>query len=188
MNKGYVKPILLDLCLLLLCRATSVSGNSVITDRYRLFTRQRTCQKTVSAKNAGTLLLKEVICIRFDQNLPQGNNWPTEHRIRDVFIITWIFFLLWRPPLWSSDQSSWLQIQRSWVRFPALPDFLRSSGSGTGFTLSTTEELLERKSSGSGSRKPRLTAVGILCADHATPSICKSWHKLRRQAAIARSV
>jgi hypothetical protein len=38
------------------------------------------------------------------------------------------------PPLWSSGQSSWLQIQRSRVRFPALPDFLRSSGSGTGST------------------------------------------------------
>jgi hypothetical protein len=36
------------------------------------------------------------------------------------------------PPLWSSGQSSWLQIQRSRVRFPALPDFLRSSGSRTG--------------------------------------------------------
>jgi hypothetical protein len=36
------------------------------------------------------------------------------------------------PPLWSTAQSSWLQIQRSWVPFPALPDFLRSSGSGTG--------------------------------------------------------
>jgi hypothetical protein len=30
-------------------------------------------------------------------------------------------------------------------------------------------ELLEWKSSGSGSRKPILTAVGIRCADHATP-------------------
>ena len=36
------------------------------------------------------------------------------------------------PPLWSSGQSFWLQIQRSRVRFPALPDFLSSSGSGTG--------------------------------------------------------
>jgi hypothetical protein len=33
-----------------------------------------------------------------------------------------------RPPLWCSGQSSWLQIQR------ALPDFLRSSRSGTGST------------------------------------------------------
>jgi hypothetical protein len=36
--------------------------------------------------------------------------------------------------MWSSGQSFWLQIQRSRVRFPALPDFLRSSGSGTGST------------------------------------------------------
>jgi hypothetical protein len=43
--------------------------------------------------------------------------------------------LYWRElPLWSSGQSSWLQIQRSRVRFPAPPDFLRSSGSGTGST------------------------------------------------------
>jgi hypothetical protein len=34
----------------------------------------------------------------------------------------------------SSCQSSWLHNQGSRVRFPALPDFLRSSGSGTGST------------------------------------------------------
>ena len=39
-----------------------------------------------------------------------------------------------RPPLWSSGQSFWLQIQRSRVRSPALRDFLSSSGSGTGST------------------------------------------------------
>jgi hypothetical protein len=38
------------------------------------------------------------------------------------------------------------------------------------------------------SRKLRLTTVGIRCADHATPSICKSWHYLPQQAAVARSV
>ena len=42
--------------------------------------------------------------------------------------------VLFGPPLWSSGQSFWLQIQRSGVRFPALPDFLSSSGSGTGST------------------------------------------------------
>jgi hypothetical protein len=36
--------------------------------------------------------------------------------------------------MWSSGQSSWLLTQRSRVRFPALPDFLSSSGSGTGST------------------------------------------------------
>ena len=41
---------------------------------------------------------------------------------------------IFRPSLWSSGQSFWLQIQRSRVRFPALPDFLSSSGSGTGST------------------------------------------------------
>jgi hypothetical protein len=42
--------------------------------------------------------------------------------------------------------SSWLQIQRPRVRFPALPDFLRSSGSGTGYNWGATW----RNSSGSG--------------------------------------
>jgi hypothetical protein len=37
-------------------------------------------------------------------------------------------------PLWSSGQRSWLLTQRSRVRFPLLPDFLSSSGSGTGST------------------------------------------------------
>jgi hypothetical protein len=37
------------------------------------------------------------------------------------------------PTLWSSGQSSWLEIERSRVRFPTLPDFLYS-GSGTGST------------------------------------------------------
>jgi hypothetical protein len=39
-----------------------------------------------------------------------------------------------RPPLWSSGQSFWLQVQRSRVRFLAIPDFLRSSGAGRGST------------------------------------------------------
>jgi hypothetical protein len=41
---------------------------------------------------------------------------------------------LHRPPLLPGGQSSWLLTQRSRVRFPALPDFLNSSGSGTGST------------------------------------------------------
>jgi hypothetical protein len=38
-----------------------------------------------------------------------------------------------RPPLWSSGPSFWID-QAVWVRLPALPGFLRSSGSGTGST------------------------------------------------------
>jgi hypothetical protein len=60
--------------------------------------------------------------------------------VSGIIIVTWqgqgqgkIFQLLHikSTPLWSSGQSSWLQIQRSRVQFLALPDFLTSSGSGT---------------------------------------------------------
>jgi hypothetical protein len=42
--------------------------------------------------------------------------------------------------------------------------------------VSVTEELLEWKSSSSRSRKQILTALGIWCTDHVTPSVRKSWH------------
>jgi len=64
-------------------------------------------------------------------------------RCRSTFIL--VFSWAW-PPMWSSGQSFWLQIQRSRVRSPALPDFLSGSGSGTGSTQPRevkTEELLE---------------------------------------------
>jgi hypothetical protein len=53
----------------------------------------------------------------------------TKHSLQLNFVIC-----ICGPPLWSSGQSFWLQIQRSGVRFPARPDFLSSSGSGTGST------------------------------------------------------
>ena len=54
---------------------------------------------------------------------------------KKLFILELILILFTdRPPLWSSGQSFWLQTQRSRVRSPALPDFLSSSGSGTGST------------------------------------------------------
>jgi hypothetical protein len=39
-----------------------------------------------------------------------------------------------KPPLWSSGQEFLAADPVVHVRFPALPDFLRSSGSGTGST------------------------------------------------------
>jgi hypothetical protein len=74
-------------------------------------------------------------------------------------------------------------------RIPALPHFLRSSESGMGSIQprSTNEELLERRSSGSGLEAEN-TAVRIRCAEHTTPTTPKIWHQLLRQAAGGRSV
>jgi hypothetical protein len=47
------------------------------------------------------------------------------HSLRSLSTIMW-------PPLWSSGQSSWLQIQGSRVRFPGTTK--KNSGSGTGST------------------------------------------------------
>jgi hypothetical protein len=44
------------------------------------------------------------------------------------FICLWSLILLTQPLLRSTGQTSWLQIQRSQVRFPVLLDFLSSSG------------------------------------------------------------
>jgi hypothetical protein len=40
--------------------------------------------------------------------------------------------------------------------------------------------LVGEVSAAAASGKPRLTAVGIRCAEHATPSVHKSWHELVR--------
>jgi hypothetical protein len=58
-------------------------------------------------------------------------------------------FCSWVSPLWSEFLATDPEVR---VLFPAVPDFQRGSGSGTGSTqpLSTTVELLGRKCSGSG--------------------------------------
>jgi hypothetical protein len=57
-----------------------------------------------------------------------------------------------RPPLWSSGQSSWLQIQKSRVRFPQLQIFWEVVGLERGplSLVRIIEELAEWKSSGFG--------------------------------------
>jgi hypothetical protein len=64
------------------------------------------------------------------------------------------------------------------VLFPALPDFLRSSGSGTWFTQPHENNwgATWKEKQRLWSRKPKDTAVGICHADHVTPSTRKSWH------------
>jgi hypothetical protein len=68
------------------------------------------------------------------------------------------------------NQLLWNFITR--VRFPALPDFLSSSGSGTGSTQSREqfEKLLGRNSSGSRSRKSKLRSEELVALT--------TWHPL----------
>jgi hypothetical protein len=76
------------------------------------------------------------------------------------FFSTPIAFSLpsFRPPLWSSGQSSWLQIQRSGFDSRRYQIFWEVVGLERGplNLVSTIEELLVRKSSGFGLEKPRL--------------------------------
>jgi hypothetical protein len=73
-----------------------------------------------------------------------------------------------RPPLWSSGQSSWLQIQRSGFDTPRFQIFWEVVGLERSplSLVSTTEELLGRKCSGSGReyglRDPSRWPRGIL--------------------------
>jgi hypothetical protein len=78
----------------------------------------------------------------------------------------------------SISPRSRLQILRSRVGFPALPEVLRSSGSWTGSTR-PHEDIWGATCNNkhrSRSRKLILMAVGIRCVDHSTPSIRKSRH------------
>jgi hypothetical protein len=55
---------------------------------------------------------------------PEKNkNYKVSSWVFDVLLLLLLLLMLW-----SSGQSFWLQIQRSRVRFPALPSFLRSRG------------------------------------------------------------
>jgi hypothetical protein len=76
----------------------------------------------------------------------------------------------------------WLQIQRSGFDSPRYNIFWEVIGLERGlFSLvSTTEELLGRKSSGSG-LESRDYILGMRHADHVAPSARKSWHPAYRR-------
>jgi hypothetical protein len=77
---------------------------------------------------------------------------------------------LHRPPLWSSGQSSWIQIQRSGFDSRSYQIFWQVVGLERGplSHVSATEDLLGRKNSGS-SLESREYGLGIHHADHAIP-------------------
>jgi hypothetical protein len=76
-----------------------------------------------------------------------------------------LYGLVVRVVIWTTDPEVL-------VRFSALPDFLRSSRSGTGSIQPREDNWgdISRKY-WLRPRKPRLTAMGVHCADHATFSI-----------------
>jgi hypothetical protein len=84
-------------------------------------------------------------------NLPYlySSRVPTE---KIFLFVDWIFRCKVRPPHCSIGQSSWLQIQRSGFDFRRYRIFWEVVGLERGplSFVSTVEELLERKSSGSG--------------------------------------
>ena len=83
-----------------------------------------------SQKGRPNIIQRENIhCVRWAVQIVSTCNSCQTH---NSYLITSLIRI--RPPLWSSGQSFWLQIQRSRVRSPALPNFLSSSGSGTGST------------------------------------------------------
>jgi hypothetical protein len=93
------------------------------------------------------------------------------------------------PPLWSSGQSSWLQIERSGFdsrRYQIFPEVVGLER-GPLSLASTTEELLGRNSSGSGLENRECGRRDPLCWPRNT-LYPQKLAQLRRQAAVARSV
>jgi hypothetical protein len=95
----------------------------------------------------------------------------------------------YRWPLWSSGQSSWLQIQRSGFDSWRYQIFWEVVGLERGplSLVSTIEELLERKSSGSCLEIRDYGRRGSTALTTRHPSIRISWYYLLRQAAVSRS-
>jgi hypothetical protein len=101
--------------------------------------------------------------------LDNKTDWPTDrlskHNFDLLFHFMSILFLIMpvvlRPPLWSSGQSSWLQIQRSGFDSWRYQIFWEVVGLETGplSLVRIIEELLERKYR-LRSRESKLTTVG----------------------------
>jgi hypothetical protein len=123
---------------------------STPTHRKTADTRNRMWHSTELNANGNPESVRDCSTLFFEFGVFQCKKWAAsstqaETRCRENYLSSFLFLQFSRVNiyfhclihiyrnLWSSGQSSWLQIQRSRVRFPALPDFL-SSGSGTGST------------------------------------------------------
>jgi hypothetical protein len=98
------------------------------------------CQKTaVVLINVTVSHNRFAACVVTPWPLARKRTIPTERNELLLLVVVVVVLLLLllllveiRPLLWSSGQSSLLQTQGSLVRFPALPDFLRSRWGGYG--------------------------------------------------------
>jgi hypothetical protein len=111
------------------------------------------------------------------------------HTYLIIFRIEIIFSLVLRQglPLWSSGQSSWLQIRRPWFDSRHYQKEVVGLERGPFSLVSTTEELLDRKVA-TPVYKIENTAVGIRRAHQVAPSIRKNWQSLHLKLAVARPV
>jgi hypothetical protein len=81
-----------------------------------------------------------------------------------------------RPPMWSSGQSSWLQIQRSGFDSRSYQIWVVGLERSPLSLVSTTEELLGRKSSDSGLENREYGRRGSAALTSRHPSILICWH------------
>jgi hypothetical protein len=89
-----------------------------------------TCLCTVGCCEGENNAAPLSLCTREDIRAVVNFYWQ---KVLEQLTFTHVFvFSMVRPSLWSSGQNFWLQIQRFQIKFPALPDFLISSGSETG--------------------------------------------------------
>jgi hypothetical protein len=95
------------------------------------------CSAEEEEEKRWSLCICVMTCSAFS-SLAQGRIYGLSRNLNCSMIVLHFLYCFLQynmgPPLWSSGQSSCLQIQRSWVQFLALPEFLMSSGSGTGST------------------------------------------------------
>jgi hypothetical protein len=97
------------------------------------------------------------------EELGFAHHTPSQLSFGIAFVLNKCIAWINGPPLWSSGQSSWLQIQRSGFRSRRYQIFWEVVGLERGplSLLSTTEELFERKSSGSGLENQDYASTGL---------------------------
>jgi hypothetical protein len=98
-----------------------------------------------------------------------------------VFLVS----VMWQIMLWYGGQRSWLQIQRSRVRFLELPNMLSSeTGRGPLSLVRITEALFEWKSSDSGLENRVKGREDSLFWQHNTPVLTDRLQRIGRYSSL----